>query len=203
MTQPNDNESPGRIRSVIHIWAHNRKLYPGWLVFPSGQERSDLSHRTGEWEAPILNAFPHFEPVERLLAIRELVWRKEILLEPITAELEVAAQQALREIDCEKHKIGSVRVTRDDWAEVQEAWIAVALVLLTDARLDWNLPLFEQRLDALKPFLNTGPEVEHRIQQERCLWAVYSLDFDHLNELLDGGRSRIVTPYGCFAKPRC
>ena len=184
--QPSSSESLDRIRDALDIWAHNRKLYPGWLVFPSGQERSDLSHRTGDWEPPILSAFPHFTPVEQLKAIRELMWRKEILLEPITPDLEAAAKQALHKVDCEKHTIGGVHTTRDDWAEVREAWIAVALVLVTDARLDCNLSLFEQRLDALKPFVNDGPDIEHRIQQERCLWAVYSLEFGHLNELLDG-----------------
>ena len=186
MTKPNDSELLDRIRNVVDIWAHNRKLYPGWLVFPSGQERLDLSHRTGEWEPPILDAFPQLTPIDQLRAISELVWRKEILLEPITSELEAAAKQVLQEIDCEKHTIGGVYAKRDDWAELREAWIAVALVLVTDARLICDLPLFEQRLDALKPFVNDKPDVEHRIQQERCLWAVYSLDFDQLNELLDG-----------------
>ena len=186
MIQLDDSEPLDRIRNVLDIWAHNRKLYPGWLVFPSGQERSDLSHRTGDWEPPILNAFPHFTPAEQLKAIRELMWRKEILLEPITLDLEVAAKQALHEIDCEKHTIGGFHATRDDWAEVREAWIAVALVLVTDARLNCNLTLFEQRLDALNPFVKDGPDIEHRIQQERCLWAVYSLEFGNLNELLDG-----------------
>ena len=184
--QPGNSGLLDHIRKVLEIWTHNRKLYPGWLVFPSGQERSDLSHRTGDWEPPILSAFPHFTPVEQLKAIRELMWRKEILLEPITPDLEAAAKQALHKIDCEKHTIGGDHEERNDWAEVREAWTAVALDLLTYARLDCNLTLFEQLLDALKPFVNDGPDIEHRIQQERCLWAVYSLEFGHLNELLDG-----------------
>ena len=49
---------------------------------------------------------------------------------------------------------GAFTQARDDWSEVREAWIAVALVLVKDARLDCNLPLFEQRLHALEPFVN-------------------------------------------------
>ena len=183
--QPGDSGLLDRIRKLLDIWTHNRKLYPGWLVFPSGQERSDLSRRTADWEPPILSAFPHFTPVEQLKAVRELLWRKEILLEPITRDLEIAANQALHQIDCEKQTVDGVHAELDDWAEVREAWTAVALFLLTSARLDCNLVLFEQRLDSLKPFVNDGPDIEHRIQQERCLWAVYSLEFGHLNELLD------------------
>ena len=106
MMQPHDSEPLDRIRNVLDIWTHNRKLYPGWLVFPSGQERSDLTRRTGDWEPAILNAFPHLTPVEQLQATRELTWRKEILLEPITPDTEAAAKQALNAIDCEKHTIG-------------------------------------------------------------------------------------------------
>ena len=183
--QPDDSEPLDSIRDVLGIWAHNRKLYPGWLVFPSGQERFNLSRRTSEWEMPILNSFPHFTLVEQLKAIYELVWRKEILLEPITIELEGTANQVLHEIDCDRHTIGGAYARRDDWAEIRKAWIDIALALATDARLDCNLPVFEQRIDALRPFLNDSPNIEHRIQQERCLWTVYSLDFDRLNHLLD------------------
>ena len=176
MIQSNDSEPLDRIRNVVRIWAHNRMLYPGWLVFPSGEERLELSRRTEDWMQPILDALPHFTPIEQLKAIRELVWRKELLLEPITIDLEAAAKQALHEIDCEKHTIGGIYSTRDDWFEMRKAWIAVTLALVTDARFDCNLHVFEERLDALKPFVNDEPDVEHRIQQERCLWTVYSLD---------------------------
>ena len=185
MVQFNDNEPLDRVRNVVEIWEHNRKLYPGWLVFPSGQERSELSWRTDEWELPILNALSGLTPVERLRAIRELIWRKEVLLEPITLDLETAAEGTLGDIDCEKHTIEGVHATRDDWVEIRKAWVVVTLALVTDARLDGNLPLFEQRLNSLRPFLNDSPDIEHRKQQESCLWAAYSLDFDRLSGLLD------------------
>ena len=185
-TQPSDPESLDVIRNVVRIWAHNRKLYPGWLVFPTGEERFRLSQLTEGWKPPILDALPHLTPIEQLKAIRELVWRKEILLEPVTTDIEAAAEHALHEIDCEEHTVGGTYSTRDDWYEVREAWATVALALVTAARLDCNLQLFEERLYALDPFISDGPDVEHRIHQESCLWAVYSLDFDHLNELLDG-----------------
>ncbi len=185
MMQPNDSEPIDGVRNVVDIWAHNRQLYPGWLVFPSGQERFELSWRTEGWEIPILSALHDLHPIEQLRAIRELLWRKEILLEPITLNLDAAARQVLHEIDCEMRTVGGVYTDRDDWAEIREAWTAVALALVTVARLDCDQSLFEQRLEALEPFINDSPDIEHRIQQERCLWAVYSLDFDRLNDLLD------------------
>ena len=183
--QTGDIEPADRIRDVVGIWAHNRKLYPGWLVFPSGSEHFNLSHSTGEWESPILIAFPHFTLVEQLMAIREIVWRKAILLEPISFDLEAGAKQVLHEFDCQNHFISGTYISRDDWEEIREAWVEVTLALITDARFDCDLALFEQRLNSLKPFLNDNPNIMHHTIQERCLWAVYSLDFDELNNLLD------------------
>ena len=181
-----DSEPLDRVRGVLDIWEHNRKLYPGWLVFPSGEERTALSRRTDEWEMPILIALRDSHPVDTLKALRELVWRRGILLEPISIDLEGAANEVLNQIDCEMHTIEGAHARRDDWAEIREAWTEVALTLITDARLDCDSSLFEERVGALRPLAQDSPDVEHRIHQEHCLWALYSLDFDRLNDLLNG-----------------
>ena len=119
------------------------------------------------------------------MALREIVWRRGILLEPITFDLEAAAKQVLNEFDCQNHLVSGAYEIRDDWDEIREAWIEVTLALVTDARFECDLALFEQRLKSLNPFLNDNPDIMHRITQERCLWAVYSLDYNELNDLLD------------------
>ena len=173
-----------QVKQVLTIWAHNRSLYPGWLVFPSGQERSELRWRTDEWEPTILNALEDFSPTERLFAVHELIWRRELLLEPISPELEDAAQEALGEIDCVKRKVECFDSAGVDWAAVREAWRSVSLALVTVARIDFNIPLFDQRLEALLPFSSDSPDVANYIEQERCLWSAYSLDFEGLDGLL-------------------
>ena len=180
-----NNEPLKKVRQVIHAWAHNRRIYPGWLVFPSGPERADVSWRTNDWEPHILKALPDLEPVERLYHLRELSWLREILLEPITSEFATAAENVLGTIDCEKHLVAGVAVDGDDWAEIQEAWQTVAFTLVTDARLDRNQPLFERLLNTLEQFCKDSSACQHRIHHERCLWAVYSLDFEGLGKLLD------------------
>ena len=181
-----ENELLERVNQVLVAWAHNRKLYPGWLGLPHGQVRFDLSSRTNEWEPQILNLLSRLSPVERLNAIRELVWRRETLLEPISSELEAAAQESLDAIDCTNRIIEDGFESRDDWIEIRDAWRAVSLALVTDARYECKLGLFERRLKALSPLLNENPDAKHRALQERCLWAAYSLDLEQLNELLNG-----------------
>ena len=181
-----NNEPLHKVGLVIDAWAHNRRTYPGWLVFPSGQERSEISWRTNDWEPHILKALPDLELVERLNAVRELLWRKEILLEPISMEIRNCCRKiVLGTIDCESRSVAGVEVSGDDWAEIQEAWQTVAFALVTDARLDCNQPLFERRLDALEQSCEDSSDCQHRIHHERCLWAVYSLDFEELSRLLD------------------
>ena len=107
------------------------------------------------------------------------------MLEPITPDIEQAAQQVLEAIDCQNRIVKDSEEGPASWSLVREAWRSVALALVADARLDWKKDLFERRLKALEPFSDDDPDVAHRMRQERCLWAVYSLDFESLNELLD------------------
>ena len=171
------------VRQLLGIWGHNRKIYPGWLAVPSS-ERTFLSLSTDEWEPTILQVLPDFAPIDRLNAIRELVWRKEILLEPILSQLESAAEEALTLIDCHSRTIDGVVDRTIEWAAVREAWRTVALALVTAARHRLDQDLFEQRIETLSPFLQDDLDVGHRIRHERCLWAMYSMDFEALDGLL-------------------
>ena len=122
------------------------------------------------------------------------------MLEPITVDLETASRRVLAQFDCAKHLLQEVYSARDDWPQIREAWVAVALALLTDARLDCNLPLFEQRVEALQPYVNDDPDVAHRIWHERSLWAVFSLNVTALDELLDSWSVEDCDPAWLFRK---
>ena len=78
------------VRQLLGVWSHNRKVYPGWLVAP-GSVRVARSWETREREPRILEVLSNLAPLERLNAVRELVWRREIFLEPLSVELESAA----------------------------------------------------------------------------------------------------------------
>ena len=172
------------VGKTLKVWTHNRRIYPGWLVFPTVGERNRLKMNTDKWEPHILSAVPDFAPVERLNAVRELVWRREILLEPMSQHLESAAEKVLGSIDCQRRTINGHVDSPVKWSAIREAWRTIALALVTDARLSLNGDLFDQRIDVLVPFFADDSDVGHRIQHERCLWASYSMDFDALEVLL-------------------
>ena len=189
-----------RVRETLEIWKHNRWMYPGWLVLPSGEERESLIWRTDEWELHIPGLLPEFTPVERLNAIREVVWRREILLQPLYSDIESAAEAALLSIDCHHRTVDGVGDTKIDWAEVREAWRTVTLALVTTARFRFDRDLFDQRIESLEPFANDHPDVGHRIRHERCLWAVYSMDFEALEVLLRDWRVEDSDPVWMIRK---
>ena len=169
--------------TVLEVWSHNRKIYPDWLSAPSSVFHS-FNLYTDEWEPVILRALPELAPVDRLYAIRELVWRREISLVPVSSVLESAANDALQRIDCQGRIIDGASNTTVRWEDVREAWRHVALALVTAARHRFDKTSFDRRLEALSPFLDDDPDVAHRICHERCLRAIYSMDFQALEGLL-------------------
>ena len=182
-----------QVKAVLDAWQHNRQLYPGWLLLPEGERRQGVQGRTNRWEERIIGALPDLDPLERLRAVREIVWRREILLEPISSAIESAAEEALESVDCEQRTVGGVRL-QVDWSAAREAWREVALAMVTASRFRLDHDLFVHRADALAPFVNDDSDVAHRIQHERCLWAANQLDFATLDSLLEDWRVEDCDP---------
>ena len=197
---------PSFARKTIEVWSHNRRIYPGWLAIPF----STLQKHFSDWitenktERRILQALPKLEPVERLTILRELVWRREVLMEPISRELESEAVAVLDLINCCSRTIKDGDKDVDDpkveWVDVREAWREVAVGLVTVARHRFDRDLFNQRIEALSSFLNDDPNIAHRIHHEHCLWEVYSMDFEVLEGLLKDWQTENCDPVWMMRK---
>ena len=199
LTEIESGDLPDRIRDTLEAWAHNREIYPGWLVVPA-HKRDTLSRDTQVWEPLILRVLPDFAPEERLQAIRELVWRHEILLERISSELESAAVKTLDLIDCEARTVDRHEDPKIEWINVRKAWRSIALALVTVARHRFDRGLFDQRINMLSPFLGDDLDVASRLYHERCLWAVYSMDFKALEGLLEDWKTENCDPVWMMRK---
>ena len=174
-----------KAKAVLDIWRHNRKCYPGWLVSPA-RVRNERRVFTEEWARIILSELPNLTALERLDAVREIIWRYELTLARIPNELKAAAEEVLDSIDCTARTVEGNHAREFDWKVVRAAWREVALVLLTAARYRLDGVAFSKQLNALEPFLDDDVEVNHRVRHERCLWAQWSLDRATLRERLDG-----------------
>lgn len=179
----NDGNLLKEVVKTVSVWRQNRQSYPGWLAIPS-----DVRHRiqrcTSDWESAILSALPKMPPLDRLAAVRELLWRYEVCMDPIREELEAAASEILCVIDCEACSIEGNARRSVNWPAVRGEWAEVALSLLTAARYSLNEARFTARLRMLDPLLEDAPSVAHRVHHERCLWDLFSLDYSSLTKLL-------------------
>jgi len=129
---------------VVGAWEHNRALYPGWLALPERTRRELLDpwmHEvTGDLlqtdkEEALLKAIDGKSLQSRLRAVHEIVWRREIRLEPMGAALAEAAEGVLEEVakgdgDEEANEVDRTLATR------------VALALVTQKRLAFDMEGF-------------------------------------------------------------
>ena len=195
----NQSCSPDEVRKIITVWKHNRSMYPGWLTMPfTGRQGMDLN--TWGWAEVILATLPSLEPIERLRAIRELVWREEILLIPRYSEVETAIQDTLSSINCRERTIEGTTVSNVDWTSIREDYRNIAVTMVTAARFRFDLVAFEEAIQALEEFLDEDQEIRHRIRHEKCLWAIYNGDFNALRELLSDWETENSDPVWTLRK---
>ena len=184
---------------LIAVWRYNRtKTYPGWLSTPSRvRQVMGTSQRRTEF---ILDVLPDMDVVARLRALYEVVWRWEIRLKPlsqaeeVSARLAEAVREVLAQINCKRQEIDGKAVPDVDWVEISKAWVAVALALATAARLRFDADEFNQRLLDIAWFVDGSRDIAHRVQHEKCLWAIFELGFESLEGLLEAWRTDDCDP---------
>lgn len=169
-----DEESPDTAASnQLNTWLHNRKLYPGWLAVPAIRQLT-FALPTLRWEETLLAYVNTLELRERLNAIHEVVWRHEVALMAPGPQLIEAAETILRDVMAE----GLVDT------KTIEAASCVALALVTSARINSDEVGFNKAVDVATRLNGNDSEVQHRLKYEKCLWSLYSLDFESLQTKL-------------------
>ena len=185
-------------RELLNIWTKNRRIYPGWILAPL-EVRGPLISRTRAWQPTILQVLSGLSIVERLDAIRELVWRHEITLEPMTSDLESAAQDAMSSISGAQPDNGTTG-SHNVSSQIRAASREIALSLATVARHRLDEGTFIRQIETATQFLDDNSDVGHRIHHERCLWSALSLDFEALDGLLTDWNTENCDPMWMLRK---
>ena len=175
--------SPDDVRRITDIWRKNRLIYPGWLTIPF-PNRSETERNNIVWSRTILASLPDLKPTERLMALRELLWRADMWLVPIYQDSGATIQETLDSIDCHNRTIDGEAAPKEDWTAIREDWRNTATALVTAARFQFDGLAFEQAIKALEPFQDEDPDICHRIHHEKCLKSLYDMDFNSLDSLL-------------------
>ena len=182
--EPHEPAYLEEIRALLHVWRHNRKCYPSWLVMPSDAAQEVRAY-TDHWQPLILAALPHLAGgPERLGALSELVWRREAALDPLFKDLEEAVGGVLEEIDCERRLVGGEVPGDLDWGRVRRQWRTLAAALVTEARFAYDRPKFMHWIEQLAPFKEEDEDLVERVQHEKCLWALNQQDYEKLEGLV-------------------
>ena len=182
-----DNGEDARVEeasAALEIWAHNRSLYPGWLSVPFASTRPMLDV-SDNWEPFILGTLPLLrDGIERLSAVHELVWRREVLLDRLSDELVTAAEDVLQDVDPQTRRGGERERTDSDWVRAGSDWRAIAVALVTDARYDADRERFDEWMGKLTPLVREDRALGQRLHHERCLWQLHRQQYEKLaNEL--------------------
>ena len=178
-----ENASPDEVMQVVCIWRQNRLMYPGWLTIPFSN-RWNLERNTQDWRSKILASLSSLTIIERLRTVRELLWREEISLTPMHPRLESEIAETLELINCQDRTISGEYVSSEDWVSIREDWRNVAATLLTASRYRFDSATFEETITMLKPFCAEDLDLQHRIHHEKCLRAIWDMDFQALENLL-------------------
>jgi hypothetical protein len=180
-------------RKVIPVWRRNRHLYPGWVIAPY-DARFIIYHCTRSWLHGAKEILSSLMPLERLSLLREIVWRLDICLIPLTSYSLV--QELASEIECSLlavDPIGRVFVDSGVWADVTEVewestrkdWAELAMAILRYYRETRNSIKFEEWIGRLSPYLHARSEFTSAVNYERCLLALSCLDYQTLDKILD------------------
>ena len=190
------------IDEVVSAWAYNRKLYPGWLALPEHLRRElqdpgihdisgDLLDTTKEDR--ILQGMGDRSLVERLRIVHEIVWRREVRLEPLGAELAFVAKEILEGVVHNREALERRVLDR-------QAVCRIAMALVTHARFGFDQSQFDKAVRVATEFAQHDTNALHGLQYEKCLWNLYESDNASLIEALDGWRVDSGDPYWIVRK---
>ena len=192
---PPELESDGFVEAIMKqlaCWDHNRELYPGWLTIP-GNQLVEIALATKRWEPAILEIIPDLEPAARLNALRLLIWRNEIASNTISREIANFVERELNDLlsgEEEKPRMDSIG----------ETLVELAVSLVTYTRLTLNAVSFNEALKRVEDLSSADPEIYNRLYHEKCLWAIWDLDFEQLESALDAWDSEKGEPFWAVRK---
>ena len=203
---PEDEASRGhveeKIDDIVSAWEYNRKLYPGWLALPEHLRRElrdpgihDISGDLldASKEDRIVQGMVDRSLVDRLRIVHEIVWRREVRLEPLGTELAVAAKETLIEVADNRESLERRVLDR-------QAVRRIAIALVTHARFGFDRHAFDDAVRVATEFAQYDANALHALQYEKCLWALYENDIGALVQALDAWRVDAGDPYWVVRK---
>lgn len=156
---------------ILPTLRHNRLLYPGWVVAPR-RARSSVWRFLESGIAEAGAVLPKLKPATALALAYEFNWLSECALVPLFSNIETPIKPVLKALDL-------AAMAPAEFNQVLDLMFAL---LRSDRESDRPDGVIEW--DACLSALPLSPAARDRLQHERCLWALMTLDYDRLDALL-------------------
>lgn len=183
--EASNEERRAELLKTVGIWAHNRRLYPGWLIAPT-HVRDQLWTQTTRWLPEINAVLPKLSAFETLQVLSELAWRLNRCLFPFLTDFEIASYAAIESVNRISELVGGAPIPGDyDWSDLLFCCHELALALARRARHVGDSKGFERALAYLAEDAIHNADARHAMHYERCLWALNNGQLHALNVLLD------------------
>ena len=183
-TKKNDAKEVVSPPDAIGDWAHNRKLYPGWIVAPY-RVRNFLIRTVNNW----LHAFdilPTMTPANTLKCLSEIAWRTDKALIQFPRQYEDISYETLKYVDYLNHAIDGIGISNSsDWSDILAGANSLALALSRNARHAGNRTKFDGALQFFEPQRDHDASISNCITYEHCLWDLAVGDLAILRSRLD------------------
>jgi hypothetical protein len=192
VARPQDLPDAEMLRKLLESWKGQREQYPGWAVCPR-ENRNILWQCTKYWFGPLTESLSLVKPWEKLFLLRELNWRLERCLVPLSqVEEQVNDVVAcfnpfsgrLDLPDAEFHG-DDPRWQYLDWEHIRVCWVELVFALARRARERLDELAFLQWMGLLEKVLSLNKDWMARHWYEDCLWSLLWLDLEALPQKLD------------------
>ena len=179
------NLDEATVLKLIKRWRYEQDQYPGWLV-ATDEKRSSLWDSTKFWVEPLLTfvANENWSPADRILLFRELHWRLDVAMVPLSSNwlepFEVAVDELLKDgISAKPSVLTDIPAT-----EVAEAWLDIAFALLREAREIHNAERWDTLKEKIDQVVTHYPQFTDRYQYEQALWRLWNIERSQAKDVL-------------------
>lgn len=189
VSQPSNFDEDTAIKVLIR-WRYERSTYPGWLV-ASSELRASLQRSISLYTTRLLNISQNWPSTDRILLLREILWRSEASLLPLGTDLmepfEAATDELLPILLEHSHLRPSDRLAGlSDFSdnEVPESWLEVSFALIRDARESYDFDQWNLLKDRISQMVRLYPQHSDRYYYEHALWFLWILERGQVRTLL-------------------
>lgn len=182
--------SQEQLHRIVNVWVYERLSYPGWVVAPQSK-RNTVWRSTSRWLSQFTKTLNQLSQIEKIICVRELVWRLNLVMFPLSQEWIAVFNDDLMDFyrsikktnfRCENFE--SDTLGKFSSSQVISAWLDVSLEVLREAREVYDDARWTDLSLVINEVLEARQEISERYTYEKLLKAAWDVQIDADSEEL-------------------